>query len=114
RDLGDQLQPHVSDPFVETVDDDARRPPIAVTTSGPHRYTVLVPNQGENSILSLGQADPAGSPRINDTGLTGASKTHVHFHATEAPNTTMIALGGPTTHGWAGYKGNQLGQNAGF
>lgn len=113
-DLGEKLSPHVTDPFVDTVDGQAHRPATAHTTAGPHRYTILVPNQGENSILSLGQADPAGAPRLNDTGLTGASKTHVHFHTTEGPNTTMIALGGPTRHGWAGYKGNQLASNAGF
>ena len=84
RSLASELSPRVTDPFVETVDGDATRPPTAQVTDGPHRYTIVVPNQGENSWLNLGQADPN---RINDTGLTGQSKTHLHLHKFEAPQT---------------------------
>lgn len=113
-DLGQELSPHVTDPFVDTVDGTVKRPATAMATSGPHRYTILVPNQGENSILSLGQADGAGTPRINDTGLTAQSKTRLHLKTTEAANRTMVALGAGTNHGFDGHKGNKLAGNTGF
>src|SRR5262249_28564848 len=90
--------------------DAAPDPPVAPTTEGPHRYTINVPHEDE-SVLNIGQACET---RINDTGITGRTKSHIHWHATEEPNTTMVAIGGPTTVEMEGQGGNNLACNAGF
>lgn len=110
RALASELSPRVTDPFIETADGTATRPPTAQVTAGPHRYSIIVPNQGENSWLNLGQADPN---RINDTGMSGMSKTHIHFHKFDSP-ATIVALGGPTNHGWCSYKDTPLDRMQGY
>ena len=111
RAIREAVRQEISDPFVETVNEKVTRPATAAPTAGPHRYTLVVPNKGELSTLNLGQADP-GANRINDTGLTGHSKTHVHFAKFDDPS-TIISLGGGTTHGWAGFK-DVLGSMQGY
>ncbi len=114
--LAAQLNPVVIDPTLPMIEtDDPTRPATASPTNGPHRFTIVVPNAGgnaENSILSVGQAGPAD--RIQDTGITGMTKTHVHFHTKEVQ--TMVLLGGPTAnHGWSGPNGaNNPAASSGF
>lgn len=101
----------VVDPNSEFVESSLSRPAIAAKTAGPHRYTIMVPHDDE-AIVNIGQAAPT---RINDTGITGRTKSHVHWHTTADPNKTMVALGGPTNEGWKGFQGvNNLSNNAGF
>lgn len=106
-DMAANITPTVIDPTIPNVEsDDPSRPATASPTTGPHRFTVVVPNKGgnsENSILNVGQGGP--STRIQDTGITGMTKTHIHWHTKDAPQ-TMVLLGGPTAHhGWAGPNG---------
>src|SRR6185437_540084 len=87
------LTPHgtarVKDPdFVDSEKDNT--PPIANPTEGPHRMTFVVPHDDE-SVVNVGKADP-GHNRINETGITGKTKSHVHWHTTEEPE-TIISLG---------------------
>ncbi len=106
----------LTDPNIETAaHGSASRPAAANPTSGPHRYTIVVPNQGgngENSIVNIGQAAPS---RINDTGITGKTKSHVHWHTTEAATMTLVSLGIHTNEGFAGLDGtNWQAVNTGF
>ena len=105
--MASHITPTVLDPTIPMVEtDDPSRPATATPTNGPHRYTVVVPNKGgngENSIFSVGQAGPAD--RIRDTGITAMTRTHIHWHTVDAPQ-TMVLLGGPTAHhGWEGPNG---------
>ncbi|MBM4359630.1 MAG: hypothetical protein FJ096_16125 [Deltaproteobacteria bacterium] len=101
----------VVDPNSEFVESTVSRPAIAAKTAGPHRYTIVVPHN-DDAVVNIGQA---ASTRINDTGITGRTKSHVHWHTTADPNRTMVALGGPTNEGWAGFQGNNfLLKNDGF
>jgi hypothetical protein len=91
------------------------RPAVAPTTVGPHRYTIMVPHN-DRAMLSVGQAS---SKHINDTGITGRTDSHIHWHTLNSANAcglqTMVALGGPTTEGWKGFQGtNNLATNSGF
>lgn len=92
------------------VETDAPNVPPANPTSGPHRITFVVPNP-DDSVLSVGQAC---ATRINDPGITGRTKTHVHFHTTVDDTKTMLALGVGTHEGWAGHEKNNLAANKGF
>ncbi len=92
------------------VETDAPNVPPANPTSGPHRITFVVPNPDE-SVLSVGQAC---STRINDPGITGRTKTHVHLHTTDKDTKTMLALGVGTHEGWKGHDANNLAVNKGF
>jgi hypothetical protein len=67
-------------------------PPIATPTKGPHRMTFVVPHDDE-SVVNIGKADP-GAHRINETGITGMTKSHIHWQTTEEPK-TIISLGKP-------------------
>jgi hypothetical protein len=67
-------------------------PPIATPTKGPHRMTFVVPHDDE-SVLNVGKADP-GAHRINETGITGMTKSHIHWQTTEEPK-TILSLGKP-------------------
>lgn len=86
-------------------------PSPAAPTNDPHRITFVVPTP-DLTVLSLGMGAPLAT-RIKDTGITGRTKTHVHFHTTETPK-TMVLLGNPTQEGWDAYKGNVLGTATGF
>lgn len=106
----------LTDPNIETqAHGSASRPAAASPTSGPHRYTIVVPNaggNGENSIVNIGQA---ALSRINDTGITGKTKSHVHWHTTEAATMTLVSLGIHTNEGFAGLDGtNWQAVNTGF
>ncbi len=67
-------------------------PVIATPTKGPHRMTFVVPHDDE-SVVNVGKADP-GPHRINETGITGMTKSHIHWQTTEEPK-TIISLGKP-------------------
>ncbi len=106
----------LTDPNIETAaHGSASRPAAASPTSGPHRYTIVVPNaggNGESSVVNIGQAAPS---RINDTGITGRTKSHVHWHTTEAATMTLVSLGIHTNEGFAGLDGtNWQAVNTGF
>lgn len=114
-DLATALVP-LTDPNIETAaHGGASRPAAANPTSGPHRYTIVVPNaggNGENSIVNIGQA---AANRINDTGITGKTKSHIHWHTTEAATMTLVSLGIHTNEGFAGLNGtNWQAVNTGF
>src|SRR4051794_26489547 len=78
-DLRDQLQPlsalRVTDPDHAGIETDNTPAPGQPTTD-PHRITLVVPTPDE-TVFSLGMGAPT---RIKDTGITGRTKTHVHFH----------------------------------
>jgi uncharacterized protein (DUF2345 family) len=117
-DLAKKLKPSIVDPTIPMVEsDDVSRPATASPTKGPHRYTVVVPNEpaaNEASILNVGVGATDKKVRIIDAGITGRTKTHIHWHTFGAPQ-TMVALGGPTKEGFAGFKGkNDLETNRGF
>lgn len=59
-----------------------------------HRYTVIVPDIDEKSVLNLGSG--AGKHELPDAGITARTKSHVHLHAFDEVQASMIALGGPT------------------
>ncbi|MEZ4293793.1 MAG: hypothetical protein R3B70_02370 [Polyangiaceae bacterium] len=78
-------------------------------TNEPNRYTVHVPF--DLTTLSLGKES---SRWIRDPGITGRTKNHVHFHATEDPK-TMVSLGGPAANeGFDGFDGDVIKRNRGF
>lgn len=96
------------------------RPEVCGPTRGPHRLTIQAPFDDE-TVFNLGHGKPEGGPRhIKDNGITGRTKTHVHFHTKAAgpagkPDVqTMIALGGPTQEGFAGFDGNVLSRMGGY
>ncbi len=68
--------------------------PGATITEKVHRYTVIVPDIDEKSVLNLGSG--AGKHELPDAGITARTKTHAHLHAFEKTNASMIGLGGPT------------------
>jgi uncharacterized protein (DUF2345 family) len=116
--IRDQLTPlqgaRVTDPHlaqaVET-DDSAAAPSVANPTAGPHRYTILVPHD-DKAVLNVGQG-MADANHINDIGITGRTKSHIHWHTTEGTGKSMIAIGGMTNEGWPGFK-SVLGSMSGY
>ncbi len=86
--------PRVKDPDMVDKEKD-NTPAIATPTKGPHRMTFVVPHDDE-SVVNIGKADP-GTNRINETGITGKTKSHVHWHTTEEPETILsLGLGAPS------------------
>src|SRR5262249_17049953 len=79
-------------------------------THDPHRITFVVPTP-DDTVLSLGHGVEDNPKRIKDTGITGRTNTHIHFH-TKTPQ-TMLLLGGKTEEGWAGFEGNLLEEASG-
>src|SRR6185369_5984097 len=67
-----------ADPAMTHKDGDANRPSPGKPTEGPHRISIEVPHDDETA-LNLG----AASPVIDDDGITGRTKTHVHFYVKE-------------------------------
>lgn len=119
-DLAKKLKPVLVDPTIPMVEsDDVSRPATATSTKGPHRYTVVVPNVGggdEASVLNVGVGAADKKARIIDAGITGRTKSHIHWHvqATGGPE-TMVALGGGTKEGFTSFKGiDHLKDNKGF
>lgn len=96
------------DEYIET---EASRPAPAQQTSGPHRYTILAPHT-DASKVNIGMA----SPHIPDTGITGQTTSHIHWHTVGNPDgrTSMLLLGGSTNRGFAGFDGNVLGRAEGY
>jgi len=81
------------------------RPPVCGPTNGPHRLTIQAPFHDE-TVFNLGHGKPEGGPRhIKDNGITGRTKSHVHFHTKNEAVQTMAALGGPTKEGFKGFNG---------
>jgi hypothetical protein len=68
--------------------------PGSTITEKTHRYTVIVPDIDEKSVLNLGSG--AEKHELPDPGITARTKSHIHLHAFDAANASMIALGGPT------------------
>lgn len=77
----------------KTVTPNAKIPGSTVTEK-IHRYTVIVPDIDEKSVLNLGSG--ADKHELPDSGITARTKSHIHLHAFDAANASMIALGGPT------------------
>lgn len=97
------------DPSSDFVESNVSRPAVAARTSGPHRYTIVAPHT-DAAVLNIGQACPT---RINDTGITGRTRSHIHWHVTDVSK-TMLCLGGGTREGFVGHAANNLESNAGF
>lgn len=118
-DLNDALTPlqaaRLHDPGITNLIDTPEHPAPAAQTTDPHRITFMLPNS-ENTIFSLGEAAPHDAKHINNTGITGRTDQHVHFHTTDGELQTMLVLG----HGASadeqlnGYKGNVLQRGNGF
>jgi hypothetical protein len=85
--------PPLQDPNVAGTVEVKNRPKVAQPTSGPQRLTSVVPF--DTTVFSLGQKSP-DKARINDVGITGRTKHHVHLHTTELP-ATLVSLGGPAS-----------------
>lgn len=74
---------------------DAPNVPAANPTNGPHRVTFVVPVPDETQV-SFGAASPQ---RINDVGITGKTKTHIHWHVHGGTKTVVTLGSGATTAG---------------
>ncbi|MBN4059144.1 hypothetical protein JYT22_00660 [Endomicrobium sp. AH-315-J14] len=102
----------ITDPQAEFNDATPKRPTVAEITAGPHRYTIMAPHDDE-SIVNIGHGTPE-EKRLKDHGITGRTKSHIHWHTTEPPQ-TMLALGGVTKEGFNGYPDtNNLENNEGI
>src|SRR4051812_13766003 len=71
---------------------DAPNVPAANPTNGPHRATWVVPVPDDTTV-SFGAASPQ---RINDVGITGKTKTHIHWHVNGGTK-TVVTLGSSAT-----------------
>ena len=79
---------------------DRKTPANSGPTKDDHRFTVSAPTPDE-SVFSVGKGSAAGIEHsslkhIKDTGITGRTKSHVHFETTGDPQ-TILSLGGPAT-----------------
>ena len=87
-------------------------PRPATPTTDPHRVTFVVP-QPEGVVVSFGQGGPAD--RIEEPGITGKTKTHVHWQTFDAPWPTFMVLGDKTkTAGQVGHNGDVPKKTKGF
>ena len=87
--------PEWAKPEKVTVARPAPAPLIDAPNKYNDRYTVYVPT--EHTSLSLGRKCAANKERhIDDSGLTGRTDKHVHFHVAK-DDKTLVSLGGGAT-----------------
>jgi uncharacterized protein (DUF2345 family) len=99
----------ISDPAAQFIDTSASRPSTAATKRDPHRYTIVVPTD-DDAVVNVGAAD---GTRTLDKGIVARTKTHVHLHAKDKPQ-TMVALGQGAKDGWPSHAGDNLKANSGL
>lgn len=99
KDVVPALRTKLRDPEVDNIDE-GKQPIGEVykalhpgkTELNTHRYTIHVPDEGEDSVLNLGHGD--GSRKMTDAGITARTFNHIHLHTKNDAHASMIALGG--------------------
>lgn len=93
--LAESLKPKIVDPEVgieKEIEEKVSPIDQAKKEKSLHRYTIVVPNKGEESYVNIGEKNDArGIPNV---GVSVKTVTHIGLQTTGKP-TTMAVLGGP-------------------